>query len=216
MDRSAPPPRAADQTRAALIAAALDLFGRKGFDATSTRDIAAAAGVNIAGIAYHFGGKDGLRTACATHVAETMGALFAPHLAAPVAAPDAPQRLEQMVRGFIAFMLGRREAESLARFVVREQMDRTPAFDILYGGVFLPVHRHVCRLWAAATGQAAEAPATRLAVFALMGQALYFRLAWPIVGRRMNWRAAGPAQVAAVTGTVVANLHAALAAGRKA
>ncbi|MBN9445309.1 MAG: TetR family transcriptional regulator, partial [Bosea sp.] len=47
-------------TRQALIRAGLDLFGRNGFDATSTREIAQAAGVNSAGIAYHFGGKDGL------------------------------------------------------------------------------------------------------------------------------------------------------------
>ena len=53
------------QTRAALIAAGLRLFGEKGFDATSTRDIAAAANTNIASIAYHFGGKEGLRLACA-------------------------------------------------------------------------------------------------------------------------------------------------------
>ena len=214
MDHPIAPTRAADQTRMALIGAALDLFGQRGFDATSTRDIAAAAGVNIAGIAYHFGGKDGLRTACATHVAETMGALFAPHLAVPVDAATAAERLERMMRNFLAFMLARPEAGGIARFVMREQMERTPAFDILYDGVFLPVHSHACRLWGAATGRKAETPATRLAVFAQIGQMLYFRLAWPIVGRRMNWSAPGPDQVEAVTTTVIANLRTALAAGR--
>ena len=52
-------------TREALIRAGLDLFGRHGFEASSIREIAQAAGVNSAGIAYHFGGKDGLRQACA-------------------------------------------------------------------------------------------------------------------------------------------------------
>ena len=50
-----------DATRLALIRAALDLFGAKGFEAASTRDVAAAAGANLASIAYHFGGKEGLR-----------------------------------------------------------------------------------------------------------------------------------------------------------
>ena len=58
-----------DATRAALVAAGLDLFGRRGFEATSTREIAAAAGVNLAAIAYHFGSKDGLRLACADFIA---------------------------------------------------------------------------------------------------------------------------------------------------
>ena len=53
-------PSAADATRLALVMAALKLFGRQGFDGTSTREIATAANANIGSIAYHFGGKDGL------------------------------------------------------------------------------------------------------------------------------------------------------------
>ncbi len=59
-------------TRAALIRVGLDLFGARGFEAASTRAIAAAAGANVAAIAYHFGGKEGLRLACADHVAATI------------------------------------------------------------------------------------------------------------------------------------------------
>ena len=70
------PPRG-DATRAALVAAALKLFGDKGFEAASTREIAAAAEVNIAMIAYHFGGKEGLRAACADFVAERLTLIFA-------------------------------------------------------------------------------------------------------------------------------------------
>ncbi|MDE3176333.1 MAG: TetR family transcriptional regulator, partial [Pseudomonadota bacterium] len=66
-----------DATRAALLAAALQVFGDKGFEAASTRQIAAAAGVNIAMIAYHFGGKEGLRGACADHVAAVLSKIFA-------------------------------------------------------------------------------------------------------------------------------------------
>ncbi|RVA02654.1 TetR family transcriptional regulator, partial [Mesorhizobium sp. M7A.F.Ca.US.001.02.1.1] len=37
----------AEMTRAALVQAALKLFGRQGFDGTSTREIAAEARANI-------------------------------------------------------------------------------------------------------------------------------------------------------------------------
>lgn len=67
-----PTPRS-EATRAALVRSARELFGAKGFEATSTREIAALAGANIAAIAYHFSGKVGLRRACAEFVVATIG-----------------------------------------------------------------------------------------------------------------------------------------------
>jgi len=43
-----------------LLAAAERLFPERGFDGTSVRDLAAAAGCNIASVNYHFGGKENL------------------------------------------------------------------------------------------------------------------------------------------------------------
>ena len=50
----------ASTARADILEAADQLFGRIGFDATSTREIAEASGVNKALIHYHFGNKDEL------------------------------------------------------------------------------------------------------------------------------------------------------------
>jgi AcrR family transcriptional regulator len=49
-----------DDVRQALLAAAHDLFLRYGYRAVSSRQIAAAAGANVAMIRYYFGGKPGL------------------------------------------------------------------------------------------------------------------------------------------------------------
>lgn len=49
-----------DVTREKILGAADHLFGALGFDATTTRDIAAQSGVNKALIHYHFGTKDDL------------------------------------------------------------------------------------------------------------------------------------------------------------
>ena len=43
-----------------LLTSALKLFAEKGFAKTSTREIALAAGANIAAISYYFGDKEGL------------------------------------------------------------------------------------------------------------------------------------------------------------
>lgn len=52
-----------EETRAKILAATDQLFGVLGFDATTTRDIAAQSGVNKALIHYHFGSKDELLAA---------------------------------------------------------------------------------------------------------------------------------------------------------
>lgn len=58
-----------DQTaRARIRDAALALFGRDGFDATSVRRVAQQAGVSAALVIHHYGSKAGLRVACDRYV----------------------------------------------------------------------------------------------------------------------------------------------------
>lgn len=45
-----------------IVAAATELFARRGFTAVSVKELADAAGVNIALISYYFGGKENLYT----------------------------------------------------------------------------------------------------------------------------------------------------------
>ena len=52
--------RRSEATRARLLKAAESLFAEKGCHATSVRDLAARAGVNLAAVCYHFGSKERL------------------------------------------------------------------------------------------------------------------------------------------------------------
>jgi len=47
-------------TREQILQSAWDLFAEKGFENVSVRDVTSSAGVNLASVSYHFGGKDGL------------------------------------------------------------------------------------------------------------------------------------------------------------
>ncbi len=49
-----------EQSRERLMRAALELFAQQGYAKTSTREIAEAAGANLAAISYYFGDKAGL------------------------------------------------------------------------------------------------------------------------------------------------------------
>jgi len=218
--RSAEGSAAGEKTRANLLRVALDLFGRKGYDATSTRDIAGAAGVNIAGIAYHFGGKAGLHRACGELVAEFMAERLATLVAGDAAAdaamsPDeAAERFEAAICGFARFVLARRELEAIARFMVREQMDPSPTFEILYGSLIEPRHRRLCRLWGRATGEDPESEGVIIAVSALFGQVMFFRVGRATALRRLGWSTIDETNVEKIVAAVGETTRAVLAVHR--
>ncbi|MBZ9855663.1 CerR family C-terminal domain-containing protein [Mesorhizobium sp. CA13] len=210
-------PPAAEMTREALVRAALKLFGRQGFDGTSTREIAAEAKANIGSIAYHFGSKEGLRLAAADHIVDTiqsvagqaLGEARAPAIANP---ETARAQLFAALERMVAFVVAQPQAGEIVQFVLRELSHPTAALDRIYEGVFEPTHRRLCLLWEEATGEAAESEATRLTVFTLIGQVIYFRIGREAVMRRMGWREIGAAEAAKVAAVTSDNLGAILAA----
>lgn len=64
-----------DQARRRLVEAAIRLFGRRGFKATSTEEIAEAAGYGQATVFFHFKTKAGLLKACLDEALERAKAL---------------------------------------------------------------------------------------------------------------------------------------------
>ncbi len=200
----------AEGTAVQLIAAGIRLFGAKGFVATSTREIATSAETNVASIAYHFGGKDGLRRACGQEVIRRMGAVIAPALPDDEAKSPAVAAavLEGVVRAMTAFLLTRPEAEDFVPFMLREILEQGPVLDEVYDTLFAPTHSRLCGLWSAATGRPAEADRTRLTIFSLIGALVYFRIGRPIVLRRMGWQVAGPDEARQIADVVSMNLHA--------
>ncbi|MBG6073457.1 MULTISPECIES: DUF1956 domain-containing protein [unclassified Polaromonas] len=86
------------EARLLLLHAALKLFAEKGFAKTSTREIALAAGANLAAISYYFGDKAGLYRAAFT---EPMGCTEN-----DLTLLDQPDlSLRQSLHGFIASFL---------------------------------------------------------------------------------------------------------------
>jgi TetR/AcrR family transcriptional regulator, regulator of cefoperazone and chloramphenicol sensitivity len=199
----------APTTRDAILAAAMRGFSEKGVAATSTREIAAGAGTNVASIAYHFGGKNGLRAACARRVVDRLGVVLAAEGGAG-GPSEARLTLADMVQRMSRFLSLDPEARLVAGFIMREMSEPSAALDLIYEGVFEPVHRRACALWSAATGRPAESEEVRLAVFAMIGQIVYFHIGRPVVERRMGWAAIGPAEALAIAATLQRNLLARL------
>ncbi|TWG91367.1 TetR family transcriptional regulator [Mesorhizobium sp. J18] len=210
-----------EHTRHALLHAALKLFGEKGFDAASTREIAAVAKANIGSIAYHFGGKEGLREACAAYIVETIGgiagdAFAGVNLSDPrrMSPAEAEAFLLPVLESMVGFIVSRPEAGAIVQFILREMAHPTQALDTIYEGVFEPFHKKLCGLWKAATGEPADSDRTKLTVFTLFGQVIYFRIGREVVKRRMGWRDIGQREADAVLDVTRDNLLAIVASRR--
>jgi len=180
------PPRrdAAPGARPKLIAAGVRLFGLHGYEATSTRSLAAEAGVNLAAIPYHFGGKEGLYHAVISHIVDAKNAVLGPYferIRALCADPAANRdmllsALRAMIRTLAADTLCASEGRDSSQIMIQEQISPTPAFELLYEGFFRPALDAWTGLAARLTGRDAAHPDTRLRALALLGQIVIFRV----------------------------------------
>ncbi|MCX5513270.1 DUF1956 domain-containing protein [Kaistia algarum] len=186
------------ETRERLIMAALDAFGRYGFEGSSTREIARGADANLAAIVYHFGSKEALHLAVAEHVVTQMrkrsGTLLvdidARLDAGDMQKPEARQWLQRLTEDHVEKMVGDKEAELWGRFLMREQMEPSPVFDITFA-YMTQAHRTMNRLIALLLDQEADDPIVAIRTFMLMGEVVIFCIAQPLVLRLLAKSAFG-------------------------
>jgi TetR/AcrR family transcriptional regulator, regulator of cefoperazone and chloramphenicol sensitivity len=202
----------AEATKQSLIHAGLRLFGEKGYEATSTRALAAAAQSNVGSIAYHFGGKSGLHRACGEAVAAIMQSVAGPALAAAGdLTPQAARALfPLLLRRVAGFLLTGHESDLVVPFILREMAHPGEAFQAIYSAMLEPVHSRICAVWEAATGESAESEATKLTVFAFMGQLIYFRIGASAVARRLGRPGYSKADVESIIAVIEKNVAARL------
>src|SRR3982074_3137609 len=110
------PPSAATQTsrprHAAILAAALDCFVRRGYTATTVEDICRASGASVGSVYHHFGGK--ARIAAALYV-DSLADYQAGFLATLEAHDDARAGVEALVRHHLRWV---REHPDVAPYVL--------------------------------------------------------------------------------------------------
>ncbi|NYJ11974.1 AcrR family transcriptional regulator [Rhizobium leguminosarum] len=212
-DPQTPPASArAEAARQKMLAAALDVFGRYGFDGASTRQLTEAAGVNLQAIPYYFGSKEGLYIATAeylmaridTHVGD-MRARIGTRLMALDAAGEtlgemqARLFLTEILQTMVTLFVGK-ESESWARFLIREQMEPTEAFARVYQGIMRPMIEMGRRLIGAILREDPASEHVRLRTFNLIGSILVFRVTHAAVLAQMEWDTVGPKQVETLRG----------------
>lgn len=200
-------PNRAEITREKLLSAALDVFGRYGFDGTSTRQLSEAAGVNLQAIPYYFGGKEGLYIATAEYLVSRIerhigglrqrtGARLMELAAAGQALSEDEARL--FLTDIATTMVGlfvSKESEPWARFIIREQMEPTEAFARVYQGLMRPTIEMARRLIGTILQEDPVSEHVRLRTLAFVGNIMVFRVAHAAVLAQMEWQSVGPQQL---------------------
>ncbi|WP_159098161.1 CerR family C-terminal domain-containing protein [Parazoarcus communis] len=193
-----------EATRARLVAAGLELFGSGGYDAVTTRSLAARAGVNQAAIPYHFGGKQGVYLAVAQYLCDANGgkireAVFTARSGLEDPGADVGALLADFIVSCVDIVAGSEQGLLHYAFFVREQLSPSAAFDIIFDQMLLPVHQLVCDLVAHLKGAASDAEETILLAQAFLAQVSGFVTGRLLIQRRLK---ADALDLGAVLGTV--------------
>lgn len=218
------------QARERMLRAALDQFGRHGFDGTTTRMIAAAAGMNLGAIPYYFGTKDELYAEAAGFLAEAIQARQRePLLRLQASWPPAsgqrsspatwPVDREALIDEVVAFLC--RQARLLladdfpaewVQFFLRVQAEEGPAFDRLFTQVVAPMQDAVEGLVARVCGREATDALPRAFTFLAAHQVMSLRLSDALLMRRLGWDRLTPERTDQLLDLIAITLRAQLSA----
>jgi AcrR family transcriptional regulator len=167
------------RTRDRLMEEALRLFATKGHDAVGTRELAAAAGTNIASIAFHFGGKDRLYCAVIEGVAAELSRHHQAALRAAATESDAlgeepRQRARRAMAKLLAALLTSNRSQWMSLLLQREFITPTALFARIYTEAVEPSLRAIATLVGAATGRDSQSMDNRILAFSLFIMASSF------------------------------------------
>nr|WP_319495097.1 CerR family C-terminal domain-containing protein [uncultured Desulfobacter sp.] len=206
-------------TRERLLEAAIDVFGRHGFDSATTRMIAKAGNVNIAAIPYYFGGKEGLYQAVIDHIVDHIknqaGDLLEQISKTTFTQDTGPQQARELIQAvlerFVNFVAGSEQGPRFSRIILREQMFPSSAYDAIFEGFLKPVLDALSTLIMAASGESDPRQATFKAM-TLMGQVIIFRVARETIVRGLDLDGYSPQELEEIRRVVVDNALAITAA----
>jgi len=197
-----------EETRRRIIEVALRLFGERGYEGASTRDIAAAAGVNAPALQYYFDNKEGVYRACAEYIAQSWTAQFEPVMARVRATMDDPaadaeqvfQAFGQLLESLADYQLLPDDAEHRRLFVLHEQVGQGPSmlFELLDKDLRTKVGELAGRLVARYCGKDPSDPVLRMRIMMLFGQVMVFSLGRRSLVSKLGWERMGPAEVALI------------------
>ncbi len=181
-----------EETREKLLQAGLTLFGQRGFDGVSARELASAAGTPVSAVTYHYSTMEALYIAVVKKMVAQMDERLAPKIqqiqAALIGQTLSPvQAVEQITGHLVQEIVCCQDHPEWPMLMMREHLSPGPAYEVIYNDVMLRVHGLLCQLLALIRGGKANDEAIELAAFAHIGQIIFFRIGAETIKRRMGW-----------------------------
>jgi len=176
-----PPARA---TKERLLAAASRLFGERGFQATSVREIAERAGTNVASGNYHYGSKKALYLEVLREQFRNIQSELRRRGASPPASALSALSREELIRVFrsrvqavLEITLGPPPSPHVT-LMQREMCDPSEALPVIVAEFVVPMTAEmgeiIAHLFPGLRGKEIER-----CVYSVTGQAMFYRFAMP-------------------------------------
>ena len=203
-----------DETRLRIIVAGIRLFGERGFDGASTRDIASEAGVNAPALQYYFTSKEGLFRACNEYMSDIAWAAFEPVILRASAVLREEASVPVLIDTFCRILetiadrlFAQEDIPGQNKFVARAQS----GLDSVNGGEIItviaqrirdPLHDISLELLSQITGASINAPITTLRAMSLLGQNKIFHNANYGDLPKLRWKKVDPEKVEMIKATI--------------
>lgn len=199
-----------EASRERILDVAGRLFARDGFDGVTIRRITARAGVNLAAVGYHFGGKKGLYHEVMRQILIDIRPMMAPaveSLRGGVARAAGDRgALAAIAAGFVRHALTSVLMNERLRWqhalLVREFSQPSEEFTMILEEAIDPLHDAVAELVGAATGRDVGEAETRLLTTDIVGQCMIYQIARTLVCARMGWQDYTPEAIESLIGMV--------------
>ena len=197
--RKKPPARAARasrtdgaETRRQILDTAGRVYAEKGFARTTSKEVCARAGVNMAAVNYHFGGKDGLYEAVLIEAHRQIVSLDELTAIAGSGA-DAPHKLRSVI-GHLVALAAQASGPWGARVLIQELSAPSPLAPALIKRAVLPKARLILGLVGEIVGLPPDHPVVQRALaFAVLPCAVLVLLPKHLRGRVLPALDADPA-----------------------
>ncbi len=185
-------------TKHRLLAVAERLFAERGLAATSIRDLAREAEVNIAAVNYYFGSKENLYLETLRYAFQQTG-VSSPEFEKIVKKAEAINTKEaaeiaitKYIEEFLLLILSSDQARRHACLMSREISDPTPALDVIVQEFILPKNRALSRLIAQVQPALANSDKLPLYTISIVSQCLHYHFALPIILKVLNQKEMTP------------------------
>ncbi|MBN2397083.1 MAG: CerR family C-terminal domain-containing protein [Deltaproteobacteria bacterium] len=172
-------------TRKRILEAAGDIFGLKGFRSATIRQIAEAAGANVAAVSYYFRDKQGLYSAVLEDLLTFGFNRFPSEMGSTP--DDSPEvRLRAFVRALCCRLLsaeGWGGYHGRARLMVKELTDPSPALEAAFERHIQPHKEVLVGIVMELLGPAAERRHALECALSIVSQCFHYVYAQPVIAR---------------------------------